>query len=313
MVAQNTLDTARKEAALKEEALFNDKINAAAKDLAARRQVTEPAEQDGKQTFVTKWEDDLVTRAAAIDRLEGLAIDAINQADYPPARRIARMLSNYLNELSKENEAIHPPHNACKDSMWEWGENLRSQPRPDMERAVQSLGRINPEDEAARAIFKPKNIYLRRCNLQGFDLRGGCLIGAQFREVQLDAADLERTQLQHAAFSMADLREVDLRKAQLQGAMLFKVTMSEGTLTEDCNLQGAAVFFVDEETINKLHPHWDNIIAFLEKLPPNAPSHWHEISEDFVREWAEDRWREWAASITPPVTIFIDYRDKVSD
>ena len=34
VVAQNTLDTARKEAALKEEALFNDKINAAAKDLA---------------------------------------------------------------------------------------------------------------------------------------------------------------------------------------------------------------------------------------------------------------------------------------
>lgn len=92
VVAQNTLDTARKEAALKEDALFNDKINAAAKDLAATYQVTESAEQDGKQTFVTKWEDDLVTRAAAIDRLEGLAIDAINKADYPPAQRIARML-----------------------------------------------------------------------------------------------------------------------------------------------------------------------------------------------------------------------------
>ena len=281
VVAQNTLDTARKEAALKEEALFNDKINAAAKDLAATYQVTESAEQDGKQTFVTKWEDDLVTRSAAIDRLEELALEALQRKDYLSARRIAQMLSYYVQELSKENspQSGLQLHDEAEIKNWREKE-LRKKMRQDMERAVQSLGRINPKDESDREAFAPKYIDLRHCNLQGFDLRDCRYQGAQFRNANLQAADLEGAHLEYSDLTEADLRDVDLRKAHLEGAILFESKMSKLTQIDTCSLQGAAVFFVTKETINTLFPQWNNIIAFLIELPPGAPDHWHTVSSD---------------------------------
>jgi hypothetical protein len=310
VVAQNTLDTARKEAKLKEESLFNDKINAAAKDLAATYQVTEPVKEDGKQTFITTWKDDLVTRAAAIDRLEGLAIDAIAREEYPPAQRIARMLSHYVQELSKE----HPPNSSLHFESeanvrnWRYSE-FRKHCRQDMERAVQSLGRINPKDEAARDAFMPRNINLTSCNLQGFDLRNRQYQGTRFRHANLQAADLEGAHLERSDLTETDLRDVDLCKAHLQGAMLFQARMSTRTQIVDCNFSGAAVFFVDDETITKLRPHWNNIIAFLKWLPSDAPDHWHEVN-NFNPDQAEAEWRSWAAEHHPAIKIYTDYRDK---
>ena len=116
VVAQNTLDTARKEAALKEEALFNDKINAAAKDLAARRQVTNTQSRrflEKADTADTNWRDDLITRSAAIDRLEELALEALQRKDYRPARRIAHHQNRAIRadrwrELHRDRIAVHP-------------------------------------------------------------------------------------------------------------------------------------------------------------------------------------------------------------
>lgn len=64
---------AARQAALQDESLFNDKINAAAADLATQRQVTTVLGEKDNRTVLTEWEDDVVTRCAAIDRLEGLA------------------------------------------------------------------------------------------------------------------------------------------------------------------------------------------------------------------------------------------------
>lgn len=310
IVAQNTLDTARKEAKLKEESLFNDKINAAAKDLAATYQVTEPAKEDGKQIFVTKWKDDLVTRAAAIDRLEGLAIDAIARKDYPPARRIARMLSHYVQELSKEHPPISPLNfeSEAQAHNWRYTE-FRKHCRQDMERAVQSLGRINPKDEAARDAFMPRNINLTSCNLQGFDLRGGRFQGTRLRQANLQAADLEGAHLECSDLTEADLRDADLRKAHLQGAMLFQAKMSARTKIVDCKFSGAAVFFVDVETITQLRDYWDDIKAFLPDMPAKAPDHWPK-GKDFDPDQAEAEWRTWAAEHHPGIKIYPDYRDK---
>ncbi|MDQ2089182.1 hypothetical protein NO357_04615 [Marimonas arenosa] len=87
-----------KQARIQDESLFNDKINAASSDLAARWQVTRTfTDENGNETVVTEWQDGLVTRAAAIDRLQG---PAHARSDETP--RIARMLSVCVREISRE-------------------------------------------------------------------------------------------------------------------------------------------------------------------------------------------------------------------
>ena len=76
-----------------EEALFNDKINAAFSDLHAQRQVTKWY----KKVAQNVWESDITRRNGAIDRLLGLATQ---EPDAAP--RIARILSVYVKELSRE-------------------------------------------------------------------------------------------------------------------------------------------------------------------------------------------------------------------
>ena len=348
IVAQNTLDTARKEAKLKEEALFNDKINAAAKDLAARRQVTRVVAQDGKETILTEWEDDLVTRAAAIDQLEGLAIDAIDRGDYPPAQRIARMLSIYVQELSREYPAKPAPDYMDRRQIRDWAKGLKPA-RPDMERAVQALGKINPEDDRKRAAFNPRHIDLRYCNLQGFDLRfvnfagvslgnanmegmillkasmtGAVLIQAKLQSALLKDVDLKKASLKHADLRGTTLHEVqlqgtDLNKARLQGAFLSNTKFSSDTNTFQTVFSGSAMQHLDNPNVMPPMCFWDSIFAdgTVLKGNENRSEHWHEDyleagKSNYVVPSSEfaDRWRAWAATLTPPVTIAPDYRDK---
>jgi len=237
VVAQKTLDTAQRQTDLQDEALFNDKINAAATDLAARRQVTRVVQQDGKDVVLTEWEDDLVTRAAAIDRLEGLALEALERADVAPAQRIARMLSIYVRELSETNPPKQPPidrwnemaegdedmrplnsdeihsmtglrpDDVSESAMAQWSGTLRPA-RRDMERAAQSLGRIIPIDRTLFARFDAQNVNLSSCNLQGMDLRGLNFERALFRDANLIGA-----RMSGSSFKDADLRRADLRWA----------------------------------------------------------------------------------------------------
>ena len=177
VVAQKLADT-------QAESLFNDKINAAAADLAARRQVTRAVAPGGSyrlhQDF---WEDDLVTRAAAIDRLEGLAHE---RPDAAP--RIARQLSIYVRELSREYPAQDPPKDATPDTLRDWARGL-TPARPDMEKAAQSLGRLQEIDSAPLA---PGDIDLREANLQGFDLHTCALKRPCFKGARMEGATSSR-------------------------------------------------------------------------------------------------------------------------
>jgi uncharacterized protein YjbI with pentapeptide repeats len=317
VVAQNTLDTARKEAKLKEESLFNDKINAAAKDLAARRQVTRVVVQDEKETILTEWEDDLVTRAAAIDRLEGLAIDAIAREDYPPAQHIARMLSTYVRERSEENKPRPLPTPDRQAAIDTWHNDLCNALGRDMERAAQSLGRINPKDETARAAFKSKNIDLRGCNLQGFDLGELNFQGAQFRNAALQVADLQHTDLSWADLTDAGLEMADARGAQFRGALLWgtklhgiNLTVAQATkkhTAKKANLRGSAVSALDEISLAALRAHWEEIIAFQKERSIGAPDHW-EIDQNNNLDLNEviKKWRKWAAELDPPEIMALD-------
>lgn len=230
----------RKQTETAEEALFNDKINAAAEGLAARRQVTKAVAPGGSyklhQDF---WQDDLVTRASAIDRLEGLAKERPDTA-----ARVARMLSIYVRELSREYPAQEPPEGASPDELRDWAGTL-DPIRPDMEKAAQSLGRLQRSNDHDIA---PGDIDLRHANLQGFDLgslnfenvlfESAEMHGAILRDAEMQGAILWGAQLQEAYLVEAQLQGADLRGAKKQGADLMDAKM-QGAILWDAEMQGA--------------------------------------------------------------------------
>ncbi len=302
---------AAQQAATQAESLFNDKINAAAQDLAARRQVTRVIGRGKEHRVLTEWQDDLVTRAAAIDRLEGLANE---RPDAAP--RIARQLSIYVRELSRDHPAQEPPKGATPVELRGWARTLQPA-RPDMEKAAQSLGRLQ---RIKGANLAPSDIDLRNANLQGFDLsglsyekalfQGARMQGADFRDAQMQGAVLNGAQMQGAYLSEAQMQWVVLNGAQMQGAVLFDaqmqgaylfgVEMDETTNLRDASLHGAAVWHVDEATIERLRRFWSDIFADGSvPVPKDDPDRPDWPSEKLDGDAFVTQWLAWQAELPP--------------
>lgn len=198
----------RKQTETATEALFNDKIDNAVSDLHAQRQVTKWLDgiaQNG-------WEDDVTRRNGAIDRLLGLAME-----EREAAPRIARMLSVYVKELTREFPAKTAPETDDPEILREWTLKLQVA-RSDMQNAVQVLGRLR----TASGLELPNSaIDLTGVNLQGFDLSDLNFEVVSFKNAQLQGADLSETRLKEANFNHSGLQGADFFKAQLQGATLF--------------------------------------------------------------------------------------------
>ncbi|WP_164661185.1 pentapeptide repeat-containing protein [Tropicibacter sp. Alg240-R139] len=206
---------AQKQAHTANEALFNEKIIAASADLHATRQRWD---DNLKQNI---WEDDIVRRNVAIDRLKGLANERKDVA-----LRISMMLSVYVRELSKEHPPVPPPKDMTLIELRAWARNL-TVVRSDMENATQVLGRltksrgVNSEDIV---------IDLREANLQGFDLKdlnfqaakltGAQLQGAMLLRTNMQQANLELVGAQWANFGWADMKRASISLADMQGANL---------------------------------------------------------------------------------------------
>jgi hypothetical protein len=310
------LRLAREENETAKEALFNQKITEAAADLYAQRQVTRRY-ADGR--LRDEWEDDVVRRNAAIDRLEGL----VHTERPEEAERVARLLSTYVRELSREHPPKPVPQTEDVGEIRRWARSLRPA-RSDMENAAQVLGRlaqVNDSEIARRAID------LRGANLQGFDLKGAQLPGARLGRAQLQGAGLLRAQLQGAFLGGAQLQGAGLDGAQLQGAVLGEAHLQgtrldgaqlQGAFLVGAKLQGAGLFWVEmddltsltaatlrgagvrdvgEIGIAKLQPFWEEIFADGSVPVPreNRPAHWAREKldwDDFL-----DAWHAWQRSI----------------
>ena len=226
-------------------ALFNEKINAATEGLHAMRQNTLRDEegnialQDGQPQSI--WEADITRRNAAIDALHGLAEERPAETT-----RIARMLSVYVRELSREVPAEPVPDDKSPDELREWADTLKPK-RSDMEKAVQTLGRlrkITPD-------LAPSDIDLTGANLQGMNLGGLDFTKATLSRAQLQGAFLFQAQMKGAFLTEAQMQGAHLSEAQLQGAFLFQAQMKGASLTEaqmkgvdlwEAQLQGAFLF-----------------------------------------------------------------------
>lgn len=218
-----------------EQALFNNKINAAFADLHAQRQVTKWL-RGGAQNG---WEDDVTRRNGAIDRLFGLASE---EADAAP--RIARMLSVYVKELSREFPAKTPPKSADQEILNEWASNLKSA-RSDMQNAVQVLGSLRKESGVS---LSEGEIDLTNINLQGLDLyklnfdkvsfSKAHLQGANLRSADLNGSNFRAANFQGTHFANASLKKAYLAAANLQQAQLSNANLEEANLNR-ANLRGA--------------------------------------------------------------------------
>jgi len=247
-----------------EEALFNDKINATVSDLHAQRQITKWDTDDKAQTG---WEDDVTRRNGAIDRLLGLA-----KEEPPSAPRIARMLSVYVKELSREYPEKTPPKSEDPKVLRKWAHDLKFT-RSDIQNAVQVLGKLRKESGLA---LEDGEIDLSETNLQGFDLSDLNLEKVSFSKAQLQGANLLRTKLQGAYLLDAEFdAETTLSAARFSYAALSVTDLSETSITQgqlDSAFGDASVTLPGGEGIDD--PEW--------------PAHWSKEDldhSDFRTEW----------------------------
>ncbi|MEL7164930.1 MAG: pentapeptide repeat-containing protein, partial [Pseudomonadota bacterium] len=210
-----------------QESLFNDKINEATKGLYARRQVTLGEGTEAKD----HWQDNIIQRNAAIDRLEGLAQEKPEETS-----RIARLLASYLVELSAQVRAVPDPKDASAENLESWVYELPPA-RSDMEKAAQTLGRLSNVSP-----LTAKDLNLRGANLQCVDLSGADLMNARLEGANLHGASLHRAnlhrailvgaKLQHAILEDADLRYANLQAAKLSGANLRDANLVNAQMTQ---------------------------------------------------------------------------------
>ncbi|MBO9400884.1 pentapeptide repeat-containing protein [Shimia sp. R9_3] len=243
-------------------ALFNDKITEAAADLHAQRQVSKKV---GARKWETLWEDDIVRRNAAIDRLEGLVREQPKEA-----ARVSRLLSVYVRELSKTHPAKTPPDEDI-EVLRTWADTLEA-PRSDMQNAVQVLGRL--ATTIGRDILDTLEIDLTGANLQAMDLtslqfeytsfKGASLEATNLSLIKLHESDLSCASLHLSSFSGASLELSSLRKSQLiavdfvganlrgtdlSGAYLKDTNLHRADLQDAC-LKNATLFDVNMSVVN---------------------------------------------------------------
>jgi len=203
-----------------EDVLFNEKLHQANNDLHAMRQVTKEGE--------THWEDDIIRRNGAIDRLEALAIE--RPATAP---RIARILCVYLKEMTKEYQAEKSPDGSY-DHGYLLSTNFHELARSDMENAAQVLGRLHANTKLSPKLLSIdlSNVNLQAMDLSGLNFDGAILKAANLEETDLQLTTLKAARLERAKLNGSNMSAADLRRAKLHSAKLNSVDLSAANLSD---------------------------------------------------------------------------------
>ena len=229
---------AARQVEIADESLFNDKVNAAATDLAAQKNVTEIIVNEAEKSVLQTVEDDLVRRAAAIDRLEGLAFEREEVAP-----RIVRLLATYVRGNFSCANLAHtvPPFS-------------RKVPRMDLQKAIDTIGRIH---KLAVEIDKTHwRIDLKGCDLDGVSFQSGYFRAADVSGSRLEAcilreANFEGCLLVGSLLNFADFFRADLTGAKLNNAIINLSSGWAGTLGT-ANLYGATFIAADLSGVSHL-------------------------------------------------------------
>ncbi|MEL6450851.1 MAG: pentapeptide repeat-containing protein [Pseudomonadota bacterium] len=274
------------------------KLNQTAADnLAARRQITVGEGEHIRDI----WQDDIVQRNSAIDRLEGLA-----REEPAEVLGIAGLLSVYVRELSAEFPPQDPPTGASTGQLKEWARSLPKL-RSDMEKAAQTLSEMN---RIHGAPLKNGEIALRGANLQRADLTNRNFEKARLNLSQMQGADLSGAQMQGANIFEAGMQGADLSGAQMQGADLSGAQMQGADLRgaqfdnatdlTAATLRGAAVKNVDFTDVPQIIPFLDDIFGdATTSLPEGEYREPYWTGKELDLDEFDDAWRAWQKTLPP--------------
>ncbi|MEX3016372.1 pentapeptide repeat-containing protein [Gymnodinialimonas hymeniacidonis] len=148
----------------------------------------------------------------------------------------------------------------------------------------------------------------RNANFQGARMFGARFLGQDFIDAEFQGARLHESDLRYANLSNSQFQDTQLFGVRLHGAQLTRISLSQGTRIADAELQGAAISEISEAEIEWIDDHWNDVIVFNEVLAERAPDHWIVMEGRFTNEDFITQWRDWAATLDPPVTIAPDYR-----
>lgn len=231
---------AAKQVAIADEALFNEKINAAAADLSARRDISRISMQEGKEVTLTETIDDLVVRAAAIDRLEGLAYERIEMSP-----RIVRLLATYVrgNFPQTSLEPTEPPFQ-------------RKIPRMDLQKAIDTIGRVHVH--AIEVDPQPWRLDLKNCDLDGVSFLAGFFWAADFSRSRMEACIFRDANFEGCLFVGSLLNFTEFFGANLTGSKFdLAVINQSGGWTgglSGAQFKGATFIAADITGIKSLGP-----------------------------------------------------------
>ena len=161
---------------------------------------------------------------SAIDRLAALASEEPRSAP-----GIARILSVYVKELSRELPAKDAPETNNQKSLSEQADKLSAEPS-DIEHAVQVLGKLR---EISGMTLDHDGNYLKRVNLQGFNLRGLNFENVSFRHAKLQGASLGKLRLPKSSLSCVKPNGARLIYSHIEGADFTQVKL-RGIFIEIC-------------------------------------------------------------------------------
>ncbi|MEQ3648436.1 pentapeptide repeat-containing protein [Hyphomonas sp.] len=190
------------------EALFNDKMNAAAQALSARREVTHVIERENDRAVLKEWEDDLVARVAAIDRLEGLVSE---NTDFAP--RVVRLLATYI-------RGNFP----CKDVIPTETFEERKTPRMDLQKSVDAIGRIL--SVAADVDRSHWRLDLKECDFDGVNFSAGFFRAVNFNGSRFEVANFFEGNFEGAKFQDTLLNYGNFGKAIFRGARFDRAILN---------------------------------------------------------------------------------------
>lgn len=190
------------------EALFNDKVNAATQGLSSRRETTRVVQQGEQDVVLREWEDDLVSRVAAIDRLEGLVSEREEAAP-----RIVKLLATYVRgnfpceglELTEDLE-------------------VRRVPRMDLQKAIDAIGRILKI--ASEADPSHWRLDLKGCDLDGVSFASGYYRAVDFTGSRFEASFFNEGVFEGCSFIRCLLNYSSFHRANMRGARLDHIILN---------------------------------------------------------------------------------------
>lgn len=199
-----------KQTTISKESLFNDKFEAAAIALASRREISRAIRSDDNvEVIVRELEDDLVKRAAAIDRFEGLV-----EENPMAAPRVSRLLATYI-RTNFPCESLEPTEDI----------KTRFIPRIDLQMAINTLGKVY---ETATLVTKFNwRLDLRGCNFDGVNFSNGYFKAADLTRCRLEGSVCMDANFEGGIFYECLLNYSNFTRANLKGARLDYITLNQ--------------------------------------------------------------------------------------